>query len=303
MNIIEIKNLKKSYGDVLAVDDISFSVKEGDLFAFLGLNGAGKSTTINIMCGALDRDSGDVFIDGYDTTTDMQKIKRSLGVVFQNSILDNNLSVYDNLYTRSVLYGLSKKEFIENLNDLATKLEFKDILNRPLNKLSGGQKRRVDIARALIHKPKLLILDEPTTGLDPKTRSLVWNLINDMRRLQHLTVLLTTHYMEEAADADNVVIIDSGKIVANNTPNELKNQYAIDQVLVYSYDGKFIDELEKSSIEYSKSNDVVSVIVKSAIEARDFIVKYAKHIFDFEFIKGNMDSVFLTITGKELKEY
>lgn len=303
MNIIEIKNLKKSYGDVLAVDDISFSVKEGDLFAFLGLNGAGKSTTINIMCGALDRDSGEVFIDGYDTATDMQKIKRNLGVVFQNSILDNNLSVYDNLYTRSVLYGLSKKEFLDNLNDLADKLEFADILNRPLNKLSGGQKRRVDIARALIHKPKLLILDEPTTGLDPKTRSLVWNLINSMRKSQHLTVLLTTHYMEEAADADNVVIIDSGKIVANNTPNELKNQYAIDQVLVYAYDDKFIAELDKSSVEYSKSNDIVSVVVKSAIEARDFIVKYSKHILDFEFIKGNMDSVFLTITGKELKEY
>lgn len=303
MNIIEIKNLRKSYKEVLAVDDISFSVKEGELFAFLGLNGAGKSTTINIMCGALDRDSGDVYIGGYNTLTDMQKIKSELGVVFQNSILDNNLSVYDNLYTRSVLYGMNKSEFESSLEYLAEKLEFKDILHRNLNKLSGGQKRRVDIARALIHRPKLLILDEPTTGLDPKTRALVWNLINDMRVNSRLTVLLTTHYMEEAAEADNVVIIDSGKIVANDTPNNLKNKYAVDKVLLYSYDEKLIADLDKSGIKYTITHDIVSIVVASTNEAKDFIVKYAKYISDFEVIKGDMDSVFLNITGKELKEY
>lgn len=303
MNIIEIKNLRKSYKEVLAVDDISFSVKEGELFAFLGLNGAGKSTTINIMCGALDRDSGDVYIGGYNTLTDMQKIKSELGVVFQNSILDNNLSVYDNLYTRSVLYGMSKSEFESSLKYLAEKLEFKDILHRNLNKLSGGQKRRVDIARALIHRPKLLILDEPTTGLDPKTRALVWNLINDMRVNSRLTVLLTTHYMEEAAEADNVVIIDSGKIVANDTPNNLKNKYAVDEVLLYLYDKKLIEDLDKSGIKYTITHDILSIVVTSTNEAKDFIVKYAKYISDFEVIKGDMDSVFLNITGKELKEY
>lgn len=303
MNIIEIKNLKKSYKDVLAVDDITFSVKEGELCAFLGLNGAGKSTTINIMCGVLERDEGEVFICGYNTLQDSQKMKKELGVVFQNSILDNNLSVYDNLYTRSVLYGMTKENFAAKLNELAEKLEFEDILNRSLNKLSGGQKRRVDIARALIHNPRLLILDEPTTGLDPKTRSLVWNLINDMREKTGLTVLLTTHYMEEAADADNVVIIDAGKIVANDTPNELKNKYAVDKIVVYGYDSKLVELLNKDEVSFEMVHDTITVVVPSTLEARDFVVKYAKYITDFEVIKGDMDSVFLNITGKELKEY
>lgn len=225
-NIVEIKNLKKYFKDVKAVDDISFKIKEGELFAFLGLNGAGKSTTINIISGVLKKDSGSVFVCGQDTDTNMDQIKPQIGIVFQHSVLDNKLSVKDNLRYRAALYGIKRENFEANLQELADKLQFSDLLNRPLGKLSGGQKRRIDIARALIHKPKILILDEPTTGLDPVTRMLVWNLIDELRKTQNLTVLLTTHYMEEAADADYVVIIDGGKIVATGTPIELKNQYA-----------------------------------------------------------------------------
>lgn len=303
MDIITISNLKKYYKEVKAVDDISFKVKQGELFAFLGLNGAGKSTTINIICGALKRDSGEVTVDGFDTEVDMVKIKRELGVVFQNSVLDGTLTVYDNIKTRATMYGMTKEQFKDNLNFLVEKLELKDILNRQLNKLSGGQKRRVDIARALIHNPKILILDEPTTGLDPKTRMLVWGVINELRANKNLTVFLTTHYMEEASEADYVVIIDAGKIVAKGTPNELKNSYANDFVIVYSYNNKLLKTLEKSGLKYEMKKDSLEVVVPNIVQAKEFLIKNAEDIFDFEIIKGKMDNVFLNVTGKQLKEF
>lgn len=302
-NIIEIKNLKKYFKEVKAVDDISFSVKEGELFSFLGLNGAGKSTTINIMAGALTKDEGEVFIDGLSIDNDMQKIKPELGVVFQHSVLDNKLTVSENLRFRAGMYNLTKEQYKENLEYLSTKLDFKSFLNRPLNKLSGGQQRRVDIARALIHNPKLLILDEPTTGLDPVTRMLVWNLINEMRRERNLTVLLTTHYMEEASESDNIVIIDNGKIVANDTPNNLKNKYANDFMKIYSYDKKFLTLIKRRKLNYKLINDMIEIELSSTDEAKNLLVKYQDLIHDFEVIKGKMDNVFLNVTGKQLKEF
>lgn len=302
-NIIEIKNLKKYFGEVKAVDDISFSVKQGDLFAFLGLNGAGKSTTINIMCDILQKDSGDVYINNYSIDNSSDKIKADLGIVFQQSVLDEKLTVYDNLYYRAMLYNLTEKEFKQNLNFYAEKLDFKDILKRPFGKLSGGQKRRIDIARALIHNPKILILDEPTTGLDPKTRILVWDLISYLRKEKQLTVFLTTHYMEEASEADDVVIIDSGKIVAHDTPNKLKNKYANDFVKIYDWEESLIKKLEKDNYDYLQQKEFIEVKVKNILEAKNFVVKYEKLIKDFEVIKGKMDNVFLNVTGKVLKEF
>ena len=302
-NIIEIKNLKKYFGEVKAVDDISFSVKQGDLFAFLGLNGAGKSTTINIMCDILQKDSGEVYINNYSIDDSSDKIKADLGIVFQQSVLDEKLTVYDNLYYRAMLYNLTEKEFKQNLNFYAEKLDFKDILKRPFGKLSGGQKRRIDIARALIHNPKILILDEPTTGLDPKTRILVWDLISYLRKEKQLTVFLTTHYMEEASEADDVVIIDSGKIVAHDTPNKLKNKYANDFVKIYDWEESLIKKLEKDNYDYLQQKEFIEVKVKNILEAKNFVVKYEKLIKDFEVIKGKMDNVFLNVTGKVLKEF
>lgn len=221
-NIIEISHLVKNFGEVKAVQDLSFRVKEGELFAFLGINGAGKSTTINILCGQLKKDGGAVRIGGMELERNIDKIKGSLGVVFQNSVLDPTLSVKDNLQIRAALYGITGKKFRERLGELAELLKFEDLLGRTVGKLSGGQRRRIDIARALLNRPKLLILDEPTTGLDPQTRNTLWNVIENLRKRENMTVFLTTHYMEEAADADYVIILDSGKIAASGTPLELK---------------------------------------------------------------------------------
>ena len=216
--VITIENLSKSYGEVKAVRDLSFSVRRGELFAFLGVNGAGKSTTISMICGQLKKDSGSILVCGEDVDKNYDSISRRIGVVFQNSALDAQLSSRDNLRSRAALYGITGKAFEKRFNELSEILEFKDFADRPLAKLSGGQKRRIDIARALLHDPEILILDEPTTGLDPQTRKLLWNTIGSLRREKKMTVFLTTHYMEEAADADYVVIIDSGMIAAENLP-------------------------------------------------------------------------------------
>lgn len=297
-NIIEINNLDKSFQDVHAVNDLSLRVKEGELFAFLGVNGAGKSTTISIMCGMLAKDGGKVFIDGKDVDKDMREITKELGVVFQNTVLDAKLSVKDNLTSRAALYGITGKEAKQRIAHLAELLEFKDILNRTFGKLSGGQKRRVDVARALLNNPKILILDEPTTGLDPEARKALWSVVTTLRKNQNMTVFLTTHYMEEAADADYVVILDSGKISAEGTPLELKNNYTGDFVTIYNVDE---DKIKALGLPYENIRDAVRIAVKNTEEARDLIVGHPDLFTDFEITKGKMDDVFLAVTGKKLE--
>ena len=296
-NIIEISSLSKRFGEVQAVNDLSFRVKEGELFAFLGINGAGKSTTINIMCGQLSKDSGTVQLSGVDLDSDPDSIKRNLGVVFQNSVLDKELSVQDNLQSRAALYGIRGKAFRERLAELAELLEFDDLLKRTVGKLSGGQRRRIDIARALIHSPKILILDEPTTGLDPQTRSILWQVIGDLRKNEGMTVFLTTHYMEEAADADYVVILDSGMIAAEGTPLELKNTYTGDFITVYGAEESQIKQL---GAPYETIRDAYRVSVPNTAAATELILKYPDIFRDYEITKGKMDDVFLAVTGKKL---
>ena len=296
-NIIEISSLSKRFGEVQAVNDLSFRVKEGELFAFLGINGAGKSTTINIMCGQLSKDSGTVQLSGFDLDSDPDSIKRNLGVVFQNSVLDKELSVQDNLQSRAALYGIRGKAFRERLAELAGLLEFDDLLKRTVGKLSGGQRRRIDIARALIHRPKILILDEPTTGLDPQTRSTLWQVIGDLRKNEGMTVFLTTHYMEEAADADYVVILDSGMIAAEGTPLELKNTYTGDFITVYGAEESQIKQL---GAPYETIRDAYRVSVPNTAAATELILKYPDIFRDYEITKGKMDDVFLAVTGKKL---
>ncbi len=296
-NIIEINHLYKSYGDVKAVQDLSFRVKRGELFAFLGLNGAGKSTTISIMCGQLKKDGGSVEINGKNIDEKPLEIKRELGVVFQNSVLDKPLSVYQNLKTRAALYGIQGEAFEARLQELVELFELADILHRPIGKLSGGQKRRVDVARALLHKPTVLILDEPTTGLDPQTRKTVWGIIEDLRRTENMTVFLTTHYMEEAADADYVVILDNGKIAAEGTPLALKNEYTGDYISLYNTDEAQVQKLGKP---YEQTADGFRVAVSNTKEATEFILKYPEIFVDYEIVKGKMDDVFLAATGKKL---
>lgn len=300
-NIIEIKNLHKSFNYVKAVNGISFKVKRGELFAFLGVNGAGKSTTINILTGILKKDSGECFIDGHNVNETM-KILPNIGIVFQSSILDSKLNVYENLKYRAMLYSLSKSEFNERLNFFINRFELKDILKKPVGKLSGGQKRKIDIVRALIHHPKILILDEPTTGLDPKTRKIVWGLIEELRANNGLTVLLTTHYMEEATRANYVVIIDNGNIVTEGTPAYLKEKYANDYLKIYKYSKDLQAFLLKSDLNYKINNGIIEIKLSSTNEAKEFILNHSTDIEDLEIIKGTMDDVFLNATGKDLEK-
>lgn len=296
-NIMEIDRLQKRFGDVQAVKDLSFRVREGELFAFLGVNGAGKSTTINILCGQLPRDGGSVVIDGCDLDRDLGRVKRELGVVFQSSVLDKALSVRDNLESRAALYGISGAAFRTRLSELAELLEFSDLLKRTVGKLSGGQRRRIDIARALLHRPKILILDEPTTGLDPQTRSTLWRVVSGLRRDEGMTVFLTTHYMEEAADADYVVILDAGEIAAEGTPLTLKNQYTGDFITLYGVSEAEVRALGRPC---EPVRDGWRVAVPDTAAATALIVENPALFRDYEIVKGRMDDVFLAVTGKKL---
>lgn len=295
-NIIEINGLNKRFGDVQAVRDLSFRVKKGELFAFLGVNGAGKSTTINIMCGQLAADSGSVLVCGGDIRRS-DGVKTRLGVVFQSSVLDSALTVYDNLESRAALYGITGKNFRKRLNELSNLLKFENLLKHAVGKLSGGQRRRIDIARALLHRPEILVLDEPTTGLDPQTRSILWSVVSKLRKDENLTVFLTTHYMEEAADADYVVIIDAGEISAEGTPLELKNKYTGDFITIYGISEAQVQNL---GCKYEKIRDAYRVSVPDTAAATALILKYPEIFSDYEITKGKMDEVFLSVTGKKL---
>ena len=296
-NVIEISHLNKSFREVHAVADLSFRVKKGELFAFLGVNGAGKSTTISIMCGQLAKDSGRVEICGLEPEGHMRAITRELGVVFQNSVLDGVLTVRDNLQSRAALYGVTGKAFRQRLGELAELLELQELLGRTVKQLSGGQRRRIDIARALLHRPHILILDEPTTGLDPQTRSLLWQVVARLRQEEGMTVFLTTHYMEEAADADYVVILDSGKIAAEGTPLQLKNTYTGDFLTIY---GAPEQQIRSLGLPYTAVRDAFRIAVPNTRAATDLIVRNPEMFQDYEITKGRMDDVFLAVTGKNL---
>lgn len=294
-NIIEVHHLKKYFGALKAVDDITFRVREGELFAFLGLNGAGKSTTISILCGQLRKDAGRVTICGSDLEQEGEAIRSEIGIVFQNSVLDKVLTVRENLAVRAALYGITGDAFRRRLDFLTGLLDLGVLLKRPVGKLSGGQRRRIDVARALLHAPRILILDEPTTGLDPQSRSMVWNVIEELRRRDGLTVFLTTHYMEEAGEADSVVILDHGRIAAEGTPHALKNAYAKDIIKLYDAD---LRALEEYGIPYTEEGGAVRLQVPDTVAAKELILRAPELFCDFEIIKGKMDDVFLAVTGR-----
>lgn len=298
-NIIEINHLYKSFGSIKAVNNLSFKVKRGELFAFLGVNGAGKSTTIAMLCGQLKRDSGEITVDGKNLSNSLNKIKSELGIVFQGSALDKQLSVIDNLKCRAALYGIGGKAFERRISELDSLLELKELVKRPLGKLSGGQRRRIDIARAILHKPKILILDEPTTGLDPQTRKAVWAAIESLRKNEGMTVFLTTHYMEEAAAADYVVILESGKIAAEGTPIQLKNSYTGDFITLYGCTDEAAGVLE---VPYERDGENVRIAVNNTSAATQLIVSHPEVFCDYEIVKGRMDDVFLAVTGHKVQQ-
>lgn len=301
---LKIENLTKSYGDVKAVNDISFEVAKGSLFAFLGINGAGKSTTINIICSILQKDGGKIYVNGYDLDEQPSAIKRETGIVFQTSVLDKELTVKQNLEIRNSFYSQPKEEQRENIKKIIELLELGPILNRTVGKLSGGQMRRVDIARAMVHHPKLLILDEPTTGLDPKTRLSVWALIDRIRSETGMTVFLTTHYLEEAEKATDVVIMDKGKIIAHGTPNELKNEYSSDSILGYMPENKEFEAALSGAgrrFVYDKERGAYKIQTEDTKDAKEVLNKFGGYLTDIEIVKGNMDDVFLNVTGKDIR--
>lgn len=301
--IINVSHLSKSYGEVKAVRDISFYVEAGKLFAFLGPNGAGKSTTINTICTFLKPDDGEVTVNGSRLGREDDRIRNCIGVVFQESLLDGLLTVEENLFLRGSLYGMGKKELKEAVKRTAQITELGNFLKRPYGKLSGGQRRRADIARALIHTPKILFLDEPTTGLDPQTRKNVWDTIKRLQKERGMTVFLTTHYMEEAEEADYCIVVDDGRIAAKGTPFELKERYASDRLLLKGKKQEALkDVLDQKSISYSQKAELFEIRLADTMEALPIINGLQEYLKDFSVIKGSMDDVFIGITGKEIRE-
>ena len=295
-DIITIDHLSKQFGEVKAVQDLSFRVREGELFAFLGVNGAGKSTTIHIMCGQLKKDGGKIVIDGADLDGGADPVKQKLGVVFQNSVLDGALTVWDNLESRAALYKITGAAFKKRFSELDALLGIGEFKKRAVAKLSGGQRRRIDIARALLHRPGILILDEPTTGLDPQTRKLLWGVIARLRQEKGMTVFLTTHYMEEAAEADFVVILEGGKIAAEGTPLSLKNRYTGDFITLYGADEETVMGL---GLPYEKVPGGFRLSVPDTAQATQLILAHPEVFRDYEVTKGRMDDVFLAVTGRQ----
>ncbi|PPF81730.1 ABC transporter ATP-binding protein [Pseudoclavibacter sp. RFBJ3] len=291
---VEVERLSKTYGELVAVDELSLSVPGGSVFAFLGENGAGKSTTIGCITTTLTPTSGTITVNGFDVQTEAQRVKRTIGAVFQSSLLDPLLTVRENLEIRAGFYGLSKRETRTRTAELAGLVGIEPILDRRYGPLSGGQRRRADIARALMHRPTVLFLDEPTAGLDPQSRELIWSTIHDIRRDQGTTIFLTTHYMEETENADEVCVIDKGRIVAAGTPAQLRAQFS-SSVLTLRLDdpAEALRLCAASGIDVRREGDDLRVTVSSSTEALDLLSRL--RVRDFEFRHGTMDDVFLAL--------
>lgn len=302
-NIIEVTGLRKKFGLLEAVKKVDFTVKEGSLFAFLGPNGAGKSTTIDIVSTQLQPDGGEVIIDGYRLGQDDDRIRSSIGIVFQDSLLDPLLTVEENLQIRGRLYGRSRPELKAAIEAAAETAGVAEFLKRPYGKLSGGQRRRADIARALIHTPKVLFLDEPTTGLDPQTRKKVWEMVLKLQREQGMTVFLTTHYMEEAAQADYITIIDHGEVLAQGTPLELKNRYASDRMKIKPVNGAELDALlAELGLAFDRdAAGIYHIPLNRTVEAFGILDRCRDNIANLEVVNGTMDDVFINLTGTEVR--
>lgn len=302
-HIIEVSGLKKSYGQVHAVKGIDFYVESGKIFAFLGPNGAGKSTTIDIICTFLKSDAGTVVVDGHRLGKDDNAIRQSIGAVFQDGLLDPLLTVSENLRIRAGFYGLRGKQLDKTIREIAERMGIQEILKRPYGKLSGGQRRRCDIARALVNTPKILFLDEPTTGLDPQTRKSVWETITKLQRDTGMTIFLTTHYMEEAAEADYVIVIDNGSIVAKGTPSDLKERFTSDKLTLTT---KEPEQLAKRLTADGFVPEVVAnrvtLRVANTLAALPILETYKDAITGFTVTTGTMDDAFIAITGKEIRE-
>ena len=304
-NAIEVNGLKKYFGDVKAVDDISFQVEQGELFGFLGINGAGKSTTINMLCTLYPPTAGEIQICGFAAGRENEEIRKRIGVVYQNNCLDDKLTVEENLFLRGSLYEKDRRKLKKDIERICGILELEEVYHRRFARLSGGQKRRCEIARALVNAPQIMFLDEPTTGLDPATRKQVWASLEKLRREEHMTIFLTTHYMEKAARATHIAIMDAGHIKEYGTPFSLKETYAKDKLRLYSKSSekslRLAQRLERQEIAYKKKQDAYVVSVPESMAALQILDDVRGLIDGFEMVQGSMDDVFLNVTGKALE--
>lgn len=301
--VIDVRHLSKAFGPVKAVDDLSFQVERGSFFAFLGPNGAGKSTTIDILCTLQEADQGKVEILGRPLGMEDSQIRKGIGVVFQDSLMDSLLTLEENLRLRGSFYGLSRKELEEGVLRAAREAGAESFLKRPYGKLSGGQRRRGDIARALLHTPEILFLDEPTTGLDPQTRKSIWETLMSLRRQEGMTIFLTTHYMEEAREADYVVILDQGRIAAQGTPEALKERYTRDRLLLTPKDSALLEDLlTRKGYPCHKEGGRYLLYLKDSFQALDLVAELREALLHFEVLTGTMDDAFIAVTGKEIRE-
>lgn len=301
-NIIDVQNLVKTFEHIKAVDNISFQVKPGEFFGFLGVNGAGKSTTINMLCTLFAQTSGSAQICGYSLGKNNEAIRRKIGIVFQNNTLDSLLTVKENLISRAYLYENNSKKVKENIKRISTILEINDLLGKKFKDLSGGQKRRCEVARALLHNPEILFLDEPTTGLDPKTKQLVWKCIASLRENFNTTVFLTTHYMEEAAMAEHIVVLDKGHIIADASPFQLKTQYSYDRLRLEVLDEPEVYRiLDTFNLQATKTSNCLEVKLPDSLYAIHVLTRLEKFISTFELLQGTMDDVFLNLTNATIK--
>jgi multidrug/hemolysin transport system ATP-binding protein len=300
---IEVTGLTKRYRDKVAVDDISFSVADGGVFAFVGTNGAGKSTTIGCLTTVLPFDSGEVRVRGHDVRRDGERVREAIGVVFQDSLLDPLLTVRENLRLRGRLSRVARVSLESKIAQLSELIGLEEILDRRYGKLSGGQRRRVDIARALLHEPAVLFLDEPTAGLDPASRALVWNTMHELSSRGDLTVFLTTHYLEETEEASRVCLIDSGRIVADDTPASLRAKYSRSVLTVTTDDpDRLIADALGAGADPERDGAAVVIGVDGADVARRLLAAHGDAVRDFEFRHGRMDDVFLALTGRSADE-
>jgi len=300
---IEVKNFTKKFGDFTAVDNISFDVEQGSIFAFLGPNGAGKTTTISTLCTIQEKTTGELKINGFDLDHHKDKVRKEIGIVFQDSTMDHKLTIEENLKLHCDFYNVPKKEIPERITFVLQLVDLESRRKSPIESLSGGMKRRAEIARGLVHYPKVLFLDEPTTGLDPQTRVNVWDYILKLQKQKNITIFLTTHYMEEAEICDQVAIIDKGKIVAHDTPLNLKKKYSSTKMNIESSNPiELKSYFDAKNIKYLEKESVISAFVQSTEQIMDIMNDNRNIINDLEVSKGSLNDVFLAITGKEIRE-
>jgi ABC-2 type transport system ATP-binding protein len=301
-NSIEVRNFSKKFGDFTAVDNISFDVEQGTIFAFLGPNGAGKSTTINILCTIQEKTEGMLKINGNDVSKQKDLVRNDIGIVFQDSTMDGKLTVEENLKLHCDFYKVPKSEMKERIDFVLDLVDIKNRKKSPVDSLSGGMKRRAEIARGLVHFPKVLFLDEPTTGLDPQTRASVWDYIHKLQKQKNITIFLTTHYMDEAEICNQVAIIDGGKIVAHDTPANLKKKYTSTTMKLKTNDTDSLKTyLTERFIKYSVDKDQVTIYATSTADVLNISNTFRESIEDIEINKGTLNDVFIAIRGKEIR--